>query len=534
LTLGVLLAGSAVTASAASAAAPSYDVPTGAQSFVAVTAANEPNPTELESVLDMTGTTADAGVPRCLGGASFAHTAWAWVAPDERPRLVRVSATPNATREGGASTSTPDLAFFVQPLGGTQQGAQVSEPQLCDGREVLGDDARGDANPDVTAILPAGHPALVQVGWRDGEPQPTLVANLNATRIDALPAPAGDEPGDAPAFAGPGELDVPLAGATLGEGDPAEPFCQARATVWRRVDLPAAGDYTITADGRATTLTAFAAPVSGDSAIGCGDVGDGAGLALPVRLSAAGSLWLRVGVDDPTGSASTRLRVQTGVAAGVVPISVPIAGPPGTPPGRVAAASDALLQCTTRRIVLTNALTRGKRQVRVTGVAGTTAAGRRVAVRITGHAKASKTVKVAKDGTFTATFTPGKAGRASGARYVATMGSARSIALALHPRFAVTSARRSGTTRVVVKGRLSKPLGKSRTVRAQIGTCSQGKARWRTAKTVRRSRTGAVSATVARPRGASVVVVRLVGSVRATGKRGRTLTATTANQAVGF
>lgn len=538
LALGVLAVGSAAAAAPASAAAPAYDVPSGAAAFTAVTAENKPDPTELQSVLSMAETTADVGVPRCLGPASFARTAWARIPATDATRLVRVSATPNATRAGLVSTATPDLALFVGPA--DPATVATDEPQLCDGREILGDDARGEGSPDVLAVLPAGRAALVQVGWRDGEPQQEIVANLDARTIPTLPAPEGDDPAGAPIVGAPGVADVPLAGATLGQGDPAEPFCQARATVWRRIAVPAAGTYSVAADGAASTLTAFGDPVTGDSATGCVDAGDGAALELGFRATGPGTVWVRAGVDAPTGSASTRLTVRSPAVLDGTPVGGGTGGPggpggPGLPvvvPGRLLPA-DGLLQCTTRRVVLTNARTAGGTKVRLDGVAGTAAAGRTVALQLVGQGTVRR-VRVAKDGTFSVTFSATKAGRARTARYRARLGSALATAIPLRPRFAVTGVRRSGTTGVVLKGRLSRPLAGRRTVALQVGTCSGGRARWRTAATTRRSASGAVSGVVRRPAGAAVVIVRATGTVRSTGRRARNTTVSTVPQAVGF
>ncbi|MGX6450170.1 hypothetical protein ACVU7I_19190, partial [Patulibacter sp. S7RM1-6] len=203
--LTAALAAAVLAVAATPAGAAAYDGPAEALPFAAVTAENEPSPTSREAVLDLAGTNPDAGVPRCLGDASFARTAWAWLPPDERPRRITVSATPQATA-GAVTTTTPDLAVFVQPLGGTPQSADVREPAACDGRETLGD-GRADANPQVDLYLPAGRPVLVQVGWRDGDPIVPIVATADDERIDALPAPAGDDPADAPLLGAPGAAE---------------------------------------------------------------------------------------------------------------------------------------------------------------------------------------------------------------------------------------------------------------------------------------------------------------------------------------
>jgi hypothetical protein len=520
-TLTAALAGAAP----ALAAPPAYDAPGGAIPFSAVTAENEPHPTDREAVLDLSEATADAGVPRCLGATSFARTGWAWVAPEARPRVVRVSATPVSTNAGNVTTAVPDLALFVQPVGGTPQTAQAADPQLCDGREVFGDTGRGDVSPDVTAILPAGRPALVQVGRREGDALGSVVASLTSTPVDALPAPAGDDPEGSPTVTSGSLTDVPLAGATLGHGDPAQPACQAPATVWRRLRVPGPGSWNVTADGAARTLTAFGDPLTGDSAQSCADAGDGGALGLTVRANGPGTVWLRLGVDRPLAGATSRLTVSG---------QGPVKGVPRTPePARPLTAADALLQCTTHKLVITNARTRGRSRVRLDGVAGTRYAGRKVTLRLVGRKKAVASVRVRKGGAFARTFSVSKAGRRAGSRYYATMGRVKASSVRLRPRFAVTSVGRSGTTRVVLRGRLSKPLAATRAVRIQTATCAKGRATWKTVGTVKRSRTGAVSARVARPQGASVVVVRATGRVRKTA-RGRTVSATTLPQVVGF
>jgi hypothetical protein len=503
-------------------AAPNSDTPAGAKPFSAVTVGNPPAPVTQESVLELAGATADAGVPRCLGASSFEHTSWAWVAPAAAPRVVRVSATPlsptpTTTTSAPITTVTPDLALFVQPDGATPATAQVAEPQLCDGREVLGDPARTEANPEVVAVLPAGRPALVQTGWRAGEPQAQIVATLDARPVtEAAAAPAGDDPQGAPDAAAPGSTSVALGGATLAQGDPAQPACQARATVWRRLRV-LAGRYTATADGAAGTLTAFGDPVTGDSAIACAEAGDGRGVGVDFRATGARTVWLRVGTDSSAASAATRLVVRRAK---------------GTAAESRAASADALITCTARRVVLTDVRPVGRRRVRLAGIAGTGASGKRVVLRLVGRAKAVATVRVRKDGTFSRTITASAAGRRAAARYVASLGRSRGAAVALRPRFATPSLRRSGTKRAAFRARLTRPLA-GRTVRLQTATCAGSKARWRTARTVKRRSSGLVSATVARPTDAPVVIVRAVGGVRRAGSS-RTVTVRTAPQAVGF
>ncbi|WP_210493644.1 hypothetical protein [Patulibacter sp. SYSU D01012] len=513
-----VLAAAGLALAAAPAGAAPYDGPTEARPFAAVTAENAPNPTSREAVLDLAGTTPDAGVPRCLGDASFAHTAWAWIPPDERPRRISVSATPQATT-GPVTTATPDLALFVQPLGGTPQSADVREPAACDGREILGD-GRADANPQVDAVLPAGRPALVQVGWRAGDPLAPVVATLADERIDRLAAPAGDDPDAAPLLDGPGAFEVPLGGATLGAGDPAQPACPAPATVWRQVRVPAGGPWTVSGDGDASTVTVFGDPLAGDSALACADGGDGGPLAATVALSRPGRLWVRLGTDDPRAGARSRLTV---VPAG--PGAAGLGAPP--PDARRSRAADALLQCTRRRILLTGARRAGRDRMLLRGAAGGAAAGRRVLVRRVGAKAVVARAVVGTDGTFVARLRAPR--HAAGARYVATLGRAASAPLPLRPRFAATAVRLANG-RVTFRGRVTRPFAATRRVTVAVRTgCSGGRARWRTVRTVRRSPSGAVVARFAAPRGLDVVLVRAATRVRS-GRR--TVAATTLPQAV--
>lgn len=280
-------------------AADASDAPSGAVALRTVTAENGPV-NDLSAVLDPAGATADAGVPRCLGAPSFERTVWAWVPAAETASRVTVEVTAQA-----GSTAQPDLAVFVQPPGGTRELPDVREPSACDGRELLGDGARGDAGSAATAVVGANQPLLVQVAWRGGDPDAPLVVSAHRDPLTLPAAPAGDDPAGAPTVPLGAALAVPTGGATLGPADPAEPWCQAPATAWRRVVLPRAGFYVVAASGDAATLTAFSDPLSADSALACADAGDGGDTAVAVRAP-AGPLWVRVGVDHPeaAGTAS--------------------------------------------------------------------------------------------------------------------------------------------------------------------------------------------------------------------------------------
>ncbi len=307
------------TPALAVAAPPDADRPAGAAELVATTAENG-TPGELQAVLEMAETTADAGVPRCLGAASFTRTAWAWIPAADRPRRIVVEATPEA-RLGGdpVSTTTPDLAIYPQePV--TRATADVIEPAACDGRESLPE--RGDGSAAVVAYLRPGRPALVQVGWREGDDAVPLLVTLAASALDKLPLPAGDDPGDAPPIALGATTAVTLTGATLGRGDPAQPACPAPATVWRRVAVPASGAYAVAADGAAQTLAVFRAPTAGAARA--------AASAAPPAARAAAAV----------------VPPAAGAAAAAVP---PAAGPPPLPCRAVTTRSRAPIGRTGRR-----------------------------------------------------------------------------------------------------------------------------------------------------------------------------------------
>ncbi|MDO8211729.1 hypothetical protein [Conexibacter sp. CPCC 206217] len=367
----------ALLPASAAAAPPDADRPAGAADFVAVTAENG-TPGDLQALLDVREAGPDAGVPRCLGDASFARTAWAWIAASDRPQRVVVEATPQ-----DGSTRVPDLALFPQdPV--VRSTADVSEPSACDGRETLGDGifadgptvpfdvARGDGSAAVSAVLRAGRPALVQVGWREGDEPAPLLVTLHREPLDRQPLPAGDDPADAPVLTLGTPTAVVLRGATLGRGDPAEPACPAPATVWRRVDLPAAGAYAVAATGAAQTLTAFAGSApTGDSSLACADLADTATLGLTPRIDAAGTMWVRLGVDRPEADASAQVVVSGPYAdERAATDALPRPGEPLVP-GRARASGLACVRAAAPRLTISAASMRRLHTRRSRTLAGT-------------------------------------------------------------------------------------------------------------------------------------------------------------------
>lgn len=299
--IALLTLGLGASAGAASAAVPG-DGPAAALPFTAVTAENGPV-ADLQRVVELAGAGPDAGAPRCLGPQSFERTAWLTVPPAATLRRISIEAAPQ-----DASTAVPDLAAFVQPAG---VRGDVHEPSACSGRETAGDGSRGDEAAGVRFVLAAGRGALVQVGWRAGDAPVPVVATLSTSPLAAAPAPAGQGFADAPRVArGQGAL-VPLHGATLAAGDPAQPRCPSEAGVWRQVRLTRRGSYALaTAGGTASTLTVYRGSPTGDSALACADDGSGSVIGTTAKVTRATTLWLRVGSDRPEQRGAAGLAVQ--------------------------------------------------------------------------------------------------------------------------------------------------------------------------------------------------------------------------------
>lgn len=317
--VAAVLAAGALGAPASTLAAPPNDAPRGALAFRAVTAENG-TPTEREATALLTDATADAGVPRCLGGQSFARTVWFRIESAATPRRIKVEAS-------GQTTAAPDLAAFVQPPGATDTAPALAEPQACDGPGSPIADA-GEGSSVVDLHVPAGHQVLIQAGRNAGQAAESVLLALDATPLPAQPAPAGDRgDGTAPALPFGAAATVDLAGATLTEEDPAQPACPAAASVWRRVDVPAGGGtLRAVADGPGVgTLTAFpGATPTGDGALDCANRARGNAVGLTFRARAGEPLWLRVGADAADAAPAT-LTVER-APAGATAVSGPGGG----------------------------------------------------------------------------------------------------------------------------------------------------------------------------------------------------------------
>ncbi|PTL54380.1 hypothetical protein [Paraconexibacter algicola] len=286
----------AATAADARAQAPASDAPGAPAAFTTFSAENG-SPTTLQAQAPLAGTSADPGVPRCLGPRSFARTSWAVVPAADRSRVVRVSAlTPSLEPD-----EAPQLAAFVQPAAGTQ----TREPQACDeGAGLL------DRSSAVELRVPAGRAVLVQVGQPAAARAARAVLELQTTDLPAAANPPGDRAGTARTLPLGRTRTVPLAGATLTEEDPAQPACPAGGTVWRRVTIRRAGTYRVLATGRTLgTLTAFVGSrPRGAGARACVNRSRSDRMRLRLRLRAGNVLWLRLGVDR-SDAGSARLRI---------------------------------------------------------------------------------------------------------------------------------------------------------------------------------------------------------------------------------
>jgi hypothetical protein len=132
----------------------------------------------------------------------------------------------------------------------------------------------------------------------------------------------------------------------------------------------------------------------------------------------------------------------------------------GTNVGCGAAVAGAALRCTKRRLVLIDVVRHGHR-VRLLGAASRTLAGRRVSIVYTDTNHRVARPRVGKDGLFRATapLPPAAVRNTNRARYVASVGSERSLRLKLRRRLRITRTKQSGRS-VVMSGVISRPLGK--------------------------------------------------------------------------
>jgi hypothetical protein len=223
-------------------------------------------------------------------------------------------------------------------------------------------------------------------------------------------------------------------------------------------------------------------------------------------------------VRTATGLTQQALRVEVSVAgtsladlmvgeARVSSAGVDCAG--ATP---AAAANKAALQCTKRRLVLTDVRRRGD-HVRLVGAADRRYVGKTVSLVFTATGRVVARVKVLRDGGFRASVPlPSRALRGTNrARYQARLGRERSLRLKLMRRMTVTGLR-SKSGRVTIAGRISSPL--SHPVRTIVVKRRVSCARNAVVKRVRPDRQGRFRVTVAAPPKQLAAVYRLGTRVR--------------------
>jgi hypothetical protein len=311
----VLAAAALALPRAAAAAPPPNDSVTSPGTFQPFTAENG-TPSELQATAELAEATADFGVPRCLGPASFARTVWYVIPAQSAPHEISVEAS-------GETLDVVDLAAFVQPQ--DAPGPVASQPNACDGVGAGGAAAAEEPTSGISLRVPAGRAVLVQVGRR-GKPGSADNERAIVTLDDrALPAPPAPPPGDSAnpgtplAATNTGNV-LPLTGATITEEDPAEPPCPSLGSVWRKVVPAKNGPRLISANGsQAATLTVFqGAKPTADNVLDCVDRAGSGALEMLVQGKARKTLWIRIGTDDPPDGSTASLRVEPGAGAFVV------------------------------------------------------------------------------------------------------------------------------------------------------------------------------------------------------------------------
>jgi hypothetical protein len=195
-----------------------------------------------------------------------------------------------------------------------------------------------------------------------------------------------------------------------------------------------------------------------------------------------------------------------------------------------AAANQAALQCTKRRLVLTDVVRRGN-HVRLVGAADRRYVGKRVSLVFSATGRVLKRVKVGRDGGFRASVPlPKRSLRGTNrARYQARLGNQRSLRLKLLRRMRVTGVRtKSG--KVTIAGRISRPL--AHPVRTIVVKRRVSCKRNAVVKRVHPDRRGRFRVTVAAPPKQLAAVYRLGTRVRKHAKNRKTYPTFTLPRAV--
>jgi len=223
--------------------------------------------------------------------------------------------------------------------------------------------------------------------------------------------------------------------------------------------------------------------------------------ALRVEVSIAGQNV----ADLVIGEASV-----TGANLECAPPAAAAAAPPAAPK----TASQLALQCTKRRLVLTDVLRRGDR-VRLVGAADKRFVGRRVGIVFSATGRRVATALVRSNGTFstTAPLPPRSIRSTNRARYLAKIGTEKSLDLKLERRMFV-SAVRTRNGRLTINGHVTRPLGSP----AQTITLTRRVSCKKTVvmKRFKPTRTGSFRVNVAAPPKQQAAVYRLGTRVRKT------------------
>jgi hypothetical protein len=198
-------------------------------------------------------------------------------------------------------------------------------------------------------------------------------------------------------------------------------------------------------------------------------------------------------------------------------------------PGQ-AAATDLVLGCTKRRLVLTDVQARGGR-VRLLGVADRSLAGERVSIRFshTGRIVAGATVR--PDGGFSASaaLPADRLRTTNAARYQASIGGERSLALKLTRRMVLSGAR-SAHGKVTLSGRVMGPL--EQPVAQIVVTRRVSCRRTEVVARIRPDASGRFRVTVDAPGGELAAVYRLSTRVRRTQSNRKTFPTFTLPRAI--
>ena len=194
------------------------------------------------------------------------------------------------------------------------------------------------------------------------------------------------------------------------------------------------------------------------------------------------------------------------------PAQPPASGSAPSTSAPAASAAQQLLQCSERRLVLTNVLQRSNR-VALFGVADKAFAGQTVQIRFNATKRDVTSAVVQPDGTFKATapLPPAAIRSSNAARYQARIGTNKSLDLKLQRRMTVSNLD-SANGMVTVKGKLTEPLpvGGASVLLSRRVSCND----LQPLKRVKADRNGNYEITVPAPVGESAVVYRLQSKVR--------------------